>query len=86
MCIYIKDWFGGKLEWDCYAHALESEMWMTVIGQFLVRDLWRTKKDGGLSRRSEPDRYDSCKPKDRVATEDKNNTVYEIACSLLWWI
>ena len=22
-----------------------------------------------------------CKPKDRVATEDKNNTVYEIDCS-----
>ena len=31
----------------------------TIGWQFLVRDLWRTKKDGGLSRRSEPDRYDS---------------------------
>ena len=31
----------------------------TTGWQFLVRDLWRAKKDGGLSRRSEPDRYDS---------------------------
>ena len=39
MCIYIKDWFGGKSEWDCYVHALESEMWMTAIGQ-LADNFW----------------------------------------------
>ena len=55
MCIYIKYGLRGKLNWNCYVHALVHQMWMRPIGQFTVgeRNCKELEKDSWLRGRTE---------------------------------
>ena len=43
MCIYIRDWFGRKWDWN-YIHGIEHEMWSYTIGESATGEKNRHKK------------------------------------------